>query len=218
MNAHGLIRRIRAEVQHLRAGRVGGLEVAAPRLNDRELGRVRKTQAGRAIPAGGDADDGAAAATRDRAVMRVDPARQLNSQRRRPIGAGPPVEILGIVILAERPLWHDQDGRHAVRGECMPNPADAQIRGRPGRKPMQEVHNRVPALTARVADRQLDQILNLAVERDRVKRLRRRLHPNRRCPPPHSSEGDCGREHQSGRNKTANGGHNRPTEAQMGAS
>ena len=52
----------RAEVERLRPGRVGGVEVAAPRLDDGERVEVREAEVHRAEAAGREADDRAARA------------------------------------------------------------------------------------------------------------------------------------------------------------
>ena len=122
VHACARVRGLGTEIEDLRPGRIGWLEISAPRLDDGELGGMAEAEAGRAVTAGGDADDRAPGPVRDRPVVRVDPTRQLQRERGRPVVSGPQSVVLRIAMLLTRPLWHDEDRRL-----CSP----ARAHGRP---------------------------------------------------------------------------------------
>src|SRR5579884_252471 len=169
VHARLLVRLRRAEVEHLRPRRVGRLEVAAPRLDDGEATRLPEADARRAVAPGRDADDRAAAAVRDRAVVRVDVRGQLDAECSRPVVAGPPVVVLGIAVLAPRSLRDDEEGGPARVVEGVLDPGHRAVGRRAGRQAVQEVDDGIPPVAARVAVGEPDQEVQRAVERAGVK-------------------------------------------------
>jgi hypothetical protein len=89
------------------------MEVAAPGLDDRERLQVVERQKRRAVAAGREADERAAAPAPDRAEVPVDEARQLAADRRLPVPPGPPVEVLGVAVVVARTLRRGEDRRPA---------------------------------------------------------------------------------------------------------
>src|SRR5581483_2483755 len=97
------------EGERLRPGRVGRVEVPAPRFDRRELVEVVEGELHRAIPTGGDADDRAPRARADRAKARVDDPRQLRRDRSRPVVPGTLIDVLGVALAGPRTLRNDED-------------------------------------------------------------------------------------------------------------
>ncbi len=143
------VARGRAEIERLRAGRVGGVEVAAPRLDDGELVQVMERELHCAVPAGGDADQRATRTGTDRPEACIDDARQLGRDRRRPLVAGAAVDVFGIALARARPLRDDDDRGTAHRVERALDESERRVGGSGGRQPVQHVEHGI-ALRAHV--------------------------------------------------------------------
>src|SRR6478672_10200911 len=96
--------RRRAASEWLRPGRVGRVEVAGPRLDDRERARVVETDDRRAVPTRGQADDRPSGPRTDRAEVRVDVAGKLARDVVLPVAAEAPVQVFGIGFGVARAL------------------------------------------------------------------------------------------------------------------
>ena len=153
-----------ADVERLLTGRVGRPEVAAPRLHHGVLARMMGVEDRGAVAAGRESDDGATGAVGDRPVVRVDPAWQLDGERRLPVPARPPVVILGVAVLRACPLRDDDDRLPARLLHRRADPRDAPVRGRPGREPVEEVDDRVAEPARVVSGRQHDEEVQRRVE------------------------------------------------------
>ena len=153
-----------ADVERLLTGRVGRPEVAAPRLHHGVLARMMGVEDRGAVAAGRESDDGATGAVGDRPVARVDPARQLDGERRLPVPARPPVVVLRVAVLRACPLRDDDDRLPARLLHRRADPRDAPVRGRPGREPVEEVDDRVAERARVVAGRQNDEEVQRRVE------------------------------------------------------
>src|SRR5205085_3857627 len=102
-----------AHVERRGAGRVRGMEVAAPGLDDGERLEVVEGEERRAVAAGREADDRPPAPTPDRPEGPVDEPWQLAPHRRLPVAAGAPVEVLGVAVRVAGALRGDEDRRPA---------------------------------------------------------------------------------------------------------
>jgi len=109
------VRELGAEVERLRAGRVGGVEVAAPRLDRGELAEVAQREMHCAVAAGRHADERTSGARPDRAKASVDDVHELACDRGIPAVARPLVEVLRVGLAVRRALGCDED-RRAARG------------------------------------------------------------------------------------------------------
>src|SRR6266404_4153540 len=107
--------RRRAACEWLRSGWVGRVEVAGPRLDDRERARVMQADDRRAVPTRGQADDRPARARTDGAEVRVDVMRKLTGDVVLPVAAGAPVQVLGIGVGVARALREHEDRRPDLR-------------------------------------------------------------------------------------------------------
>src|SRR5437868_3791314 len=135
--------RVRSEVERLRAGRVGGVEVTTPRFDHRELPEVVEGELHGAVPAGGDADERAAGTRADRPETGVDDTRQLGCDCGRPAVTRAAVGVLGIGLACACALRHDDD-RRAVDGvEGALHEAERRVCGCGRRQPVQDVEHRV---------------------------------------------------------------------------
>src|SRR5262249_60744099 len=75
--------------------RICGVEVTAPGLDDAEVVEVVKRERARAVPAGGEPDEGAGAPVADRPGVRVDVPGKLLRNRLLPVAPPSPAEVLG---------------------------------------------------------------------------------------------------------------------------
>ncbi len=123
----------RAQMESLRAGRIGRMEVAAPGLDDgKGLEMVEREQEG-AVPAGGEPDQGSAGPAANRPVVRVDVGRKLLGDRGLPVASGAPVQVLGVGVTVPGPLRGDHERAEAAllqRGGDESEGAEGVARGR----------------------------------------------------------------------------------------
>ena len=104
---------VRAPVEGDRAGRIGRVEVARPRLDRGKAGEVVDAEDDCAVAARRETDESAALARGDRAEVAVDVGGDLARDVVLPVVARPPVQILGVRVLAARALRLDENRRLA---------------------------------------------------------------------------------------------------------
>ena len=141
------------EVERMQPGRIGRMEVSAPRLDDGERVEMMERQEHCAVAPGGEPEQRAATARRDRPVVLIDVVDDVAVQRGLPVSRAAPVQVLRVRVAGARPLRRDHDRlatrpRKRVRDETA-----AAIRRRRSREPVQEIDHGVAARRARVRRR-----------------------------------------------------------------
>jgi hypothetical protein len=159
-----------AQVERSPARGIGRMEVAAPGLHHREGLEMMQREYHRPVASGREADDRPPFAAADRPEVAVHVPDHVAGDRRLPVPAGAPVEVLRVGIVVSSSLGRDDDCLTTARDQGPSEEVRPAIRGARGRQSMQEVHDRITPAAAVVVGRQVDGQLEPSFDSARVDR------------------------------------------------